>query len=142
MDRPRARNRDEAIALYLDNEAPCASPSYAQDTTWLRELGGQMYDRDYDPDGIQRQLDALDRSPDRTLRLPRIAVPTTILHGDGDQLIDVAAAKVLHQQIPDSTLTVFPGMGHELPQPLWTDIVEQLRHNTVRERRGRDDSAH
>lgn len=134
MDRPRARDRDEAITLYLDNEAACASPGYPQDTAWLRELGGLMYDRDYDPDGIQRQLAALDRSPGRTPRLHHIAVPTTIVHGDGDQLINPAAAKLMHQQIPDSTLTILPGMGHELPRPLWTDIVEQIRHNTVRER--------
>jgi pimeloyl-ACP methyl ester carboxylesterase len=133
MERPRARDRDEAIAQYLDNEAACASPGYPQDTAWLRELGGRMFDRDYDPDGVQRQLDAIDRTPGRSSRLPGIAVPTAILHGDGDQLIDPAAAKVLHERIPGSTLTVFPGMGHELPRPLWTDIVEEIRHNTRRE---------
>ena len=132
MHRPRARDRDEAIALYLDNEVPCASPGYQQDVAWLRELGGQMYDRDYDPDGIERQLEAVDRSRDRTLQLHRIDVPTTIIHGDGDQLIDAGAAKVMHEQIPDSTLTVHAAMGHELPRPLWMDIVEQIRRNTVR----------
>lgn len=132
MDRPRARDRDEAIALYLDNEAPCASPGYQQDIAWLRELGGQMYDRNYDPDGIERQLVAVDASPDRTHRLHRIGVPTAIIHGDGDRLIDVGAAKVLHERIPESTLTIHAAMGHELPRPLWTDIVEQIRCNTAR----------
>jgi pimeloyl-ACP methyl ester carboxylesterase len=135
IEQPHARDRDEAIARYLADEAACASPGFPQDIEWLRELGGQMYDRDYDPDGVQRQLAAIDRSPDRALRLPQITAPTTILHGDGDQLIDPAAAKVLHERIPGSTLTIFPGMGHELPRPLWTDILEEIRHNT---RRGED----
>ncbi|MFE3849701.1 alpha/beta fold hydrolase [Streptomyces griseorubiginosus] len=130
--RPRARDRDEAIALYLDNEAPCASPGYTQDTAWLSELGGRMYDRDYDPDGVERQLEALDRSPDRTPHLHRITAPTTILHGDGDRLIGPDGSKVMHELIADSKLTVHPGMGHELPQPLWPQIITQIRDNATR----------
>jgi pimeloyl-ACP methyl ester carboxylesterase len=130
--RPRARNRDEAIALYLDNEAVCASPGYAQDIAWLRELGGQMYNRDYDPDGIERQLESLDNSPDRTPRLHHITVPTTILHGDGDRLISADASKLMHELIADSKLTIYPGMGHELPRPLWPQIITQIRDNAAR----------
>lgn len=132
MQRPRARDRDEAIALYLDNEAPCASPGYAQDTAWLRELGGQMYDRNYDPDGIERQMESLDNSPDRIPRLHRIAVPTTILHGDGDRLIGADGSMVMHELIADSKLTIYPGMGHELPRPLWPRIITQIRDNAAR----------
>ena len=132
--RPRARNRDEAIALYLDNEAVCASPGYPQDIDWLRELGGQMYDRDYDPDGIVRQVVALENSPDRAPHLHRITVPTTIMHGDGDQLIDSGTSQAMHELIPDSTLTIHHGMGHELPRPLWPQIITQIQDNTTRER--------
>lgn len=130
--RPRAGNRDEAIALYLDNEAVCASPGYAQDIAWLRELGGQMYDRDYDPDGVLRQMESLDNSPDRTPYLHRITVPTTILHGDGDRLLDPDGSKVMHELIADSKLTIYRGMGHELPPPLWPQIITQIQDNTAR----------
>ncbi|QYX75714.1 alpha/beta fold hydrolase [Streptomyces akebiae] len=129
---PRARDRDEAIAQYLDIEAGCASPGYPRDITWLRELGGQMYDRDYDPDGILRQVEALYNSPDRTPRLHRITAPTTILHGDGDRLIDPDASTVMHELITDSKLTIYPGMGHELPPQLWPQIITQIRDNTAR----------
>ncbi|MDX2606198.1 alpha/beta hydrolase [Streptomyces caniscabiei] len=132
IQRPRARDRAEAIALYLDNEAPCASPGYAQDTAWLRELGGLMYDRNYDPDGIERQMESLDNSPDRTPRLHRVTVPTTILHGDGDRLIGAEGSKVMHERIADSKLTIYPGMGHELPRPLWPQIITQIRDNAAR----------
>ncbi|MDX3458539.1 alpha/beta hydrolase [Streptomyces sp. ME02-8801-2C] len=130
--RPWARNRDEAIALYLENEAVCASPGYVQDTAWLRELGGQMYDRDYDPDGILRQMESLDNSPDRAPRLHRVTVPTTILHGDGDRLIGTEGSKVMHGLIADSELAIYPGMGHELPRPLWPQIITQIRDNAAR----------
>jgi pimeloyl-ACP methyl ester carboxylesterase len=130
--RPQARDRDEAIAQYLENETFCASPGYPQDTAWLRELGGRMYDRDYDPDGVTRQLQALFSSPDRTPLLPRITAPTTLLHGDGDRLISFSGSEAMRELIPGAELTVYPGMGHELPRPLWDRIITQIRDNTAR----------
>ncbi len=129
---PRARNRADAIELYLRNEAPCLSPGYRADFDWLRRLGGLMYDRDYDPEGTERQLAAIAAVSDYTAALRHTRVPTTILHGDGDRLVDPAAAKALHEAIPGSTLTLFPGMGHELPQPLWDDIVARILENSRR----------
>lgn len=132
MAMPRAHTRDEAIELYLRNEAPCASPGYPTDLDWLRELGGLMYDRNYDPDGIDRQMAAMITSTDRTVALRTVGVPTTILHGDGDRLISPTASKALHETIPDAVLTIIPGMGHELPRPLWGRIVDLLQHNIHR----------
>ncbi|MFC9557724.1 alpha/beta fold hydrolase [Rhodococcus sp. NPDC056960] len=132
MALPRARSRGEAIELYLQNEAPCSSPGYPTDLEWQRELGGLMYDRDHDPDGAARQLAAVFASPDRTEALSQIAIPTTILHGDSDRLIEPAAGKALNRVVPGSTLTIFPGMGHELPRALWSDIVALIHENSRR----------
>jgi pimeloyl-ACP methyl ester carboxylesterase len=44
---PRARDRAEAVELYLRDEEPCLSPGYPADLDWLRELGGRMWDRDH-----------------------------------------------------------------------------------------------
>jgi pimeloyl-ACP methyl ester carboxylesterase len=134
MALPRATNRTWAVELYLRNEQPCLSPGYAADLDWLRELGGQMYDRDYDPDGIERQLAAMLTSGDRTEALRGVTAPTTILHGDGDRLVSAVASKALHEAIPGSRLTVLPGMGHELPRPLWSEIVGELAANARRAR--------
>jgi pimeloyl-ACP methyl ester carboxylesterase len=49
-------------------------------------------------------------------RLPRVAAPTLILHGDGDNLVPVAWAKRAQALIPDATLHVLPGCGHWLPR--------------------------
>lgn len=44
--------------------------------------------------------------------LPRIAVPTLLLHGDADARSPLHVADALHQQIPTSTVAVIPGVGH------------------------------
>ena len=74
-----------------------------------------MYDRCYDPDGVRRQTEALQNSPDRTPFLSRISASTTIIHGSDDNLINAAASTAIYHLIDNSTLTIYPGMGHELP---------------------------
>ena len=110
--------------------APAGTPAYPHDEAWIRELGGLMYDRDYEPAATERQLSAIYASRDRRPALPSINTPTTILHGDSDNLIDPAGAKELHELIHDSTLTIYPGMGHSLPRELWDDLITEIRTNT------------
>lgn len=131
MGVPRPRDRAEFVAAYPLDEAGCASPGYPRDLDRLTELAGQMYDRDHDPDGVARQLQAALSAPDLRGRLAEITVPTAILAGDGDLLIDPAASAELHGLITGSTLTVFPGMGHELPRPLWPAIVGRVAANAA-----------
>jgi pimeloyl-ACP methyl ester carboxylesterase len=59
-------------------------------------------------------------------------VPTAILHGNSDRLVDPAAAEELHQLIAGSTLKIYPDMGHSLPRELWTDIITEIHDNATR----------
>jgi hypothetical protein len=54
------------------------------------------------------------------------------LHGGDDKLIATTASTTLHANIHDFTLTIHPGMGHELPRPLWGQIVDQICDNADR----------
>ena len=45
--------------------------------------------------------------------LPLIRVPTLLLHGSADERSPLAVAEALHAGIPNSTLVVLPGLGHE-----------------------------
>jgi pimeloyl-ACP methyl ester carboxylesterase len=100
---PPAGNRAEAIENFILNEAPAGTKAYPLDEAWIREFGGLMYDRDYEPAATDRQLAAIYASRDRRPALPSINTPTTILHGDSDNLIDPAGAKELDDLIPNST---------------------------------------
>ncbi|MBT2273606.1 alpha/beta fold hydrolase [Rhodococcus qingshengii] len=122
-------DRDQAIAAYLENESYCAGTAYPADIDWLTDLGGQLYDRDPTSDAVPRQFDAVLSSRDRRPLLPSIDTPTAILCGDSDRLIDPQASTELHHLIPRSTLTIFAGMGHSLPRPLWKDIVDIIDTN-------------
>jgi pimeloyl-ACP methyl ester carboxylesterase len=124
--RPGARSREEAIEQYLQNESFAASAAYEFDAAWIRTLGGLIWDRCYYPEGIPRQLDAATRSPERTAALGAVTTRTLIIHGDADRLIDVTGSHALAQALPHASLRIFAGMGHELPPPLWPELVQAM----------------
>jgi pimeloyl-ACP methyl ester carboxylesterase len=49
---------------------------------------------------------------DLTGVLPRIRVPTLVLHGERDSRSPLAVGRDLHRRIPGSRLVVLPGVGH------------------------------
>jgi abhydrolase domain-containing protein 6 len=67
---------------------------------------------------------------DLTERLPEIEVPTMILWGDRDRLIDLSAGRVYHRAIPRARLVVMHGIGHcpqvEAPRATARRILETV----------------
>ncbi|MEM7154212.1 MAG: alpha/beta hydrolase [Myxococcota bacterium] len=67
---------------------------------------------------------------DLTERLPELDVPTMILWGDRDRLVDLSAGRVFHRGIRDSRLVVMHGIGHcpqvESPRGTARRIVENI----------------
>ncbi len=129
MNRPIPQTRVEFAAYYAEGESLCRSTAYPQDIAWLTELGGVVWDRSWDAAGTQRQVEVLLSAPDRRDIVRTIGVPTVIIAGDADALIRPSASAELHELIDGSTLRVFEGMGHELPQPLWGEIATLLAVN-------------
>jgi pimeloyl-ACP methyl ester carboxylesterase len=68
-------------------------------------------------------LAGADRRPD----LAKLRIPTVVVHGRDDPLIRPDGGRATAGAIPDATLVLLPGMGHDLPKPLWPTIVEQIR---------------
>lgn len=56
-------------------------------------------------------------------RLPQIAAPTLVIHGEGDQLIPAANGKLVAERIPHAKLVLIPHASHIFPtdQPEITD---------------------
>jgi pimeloyl-ACP methyl ester carboxylesterase len=63
------------------------------------------------PEGQRRQWEAI-QAWDAYDRLPRVAIPTLVLHGADDRMIDPANARVLAERIPDAELVLLEGAGH------------------------------
>lgn len=53
-------------------------------------------------------------SADFRKKLKEIKTPTLIIHGQDDNIVPVENAELMHKQIPNSQLAIFPFCGHEL----------------------------
>jgi pimeloyl-ACP methyl ester carboxylesterase len=126
LARPASTDVDTVVAHYMRLYRVIGSPAYPDSDAELRERIGVAVRRSYRPQGVARQLVAIAADGDRSALLPRIAVPTTILHGRDDPLVPVAAAHDLAGKIRASHLDVIDGWGHDLPQALWPRFVEGI----------------
>ncbi|MFK7918201.1 MAG: alpha/beta fold hydrolase [Ilumatobacter sp.] len=89
-------------------------------------------ERSFRPVGTARQTTAIMASPDRTAGLGRVTAPTLVIHGLVDTLVKPSGGIATAAAVPDSTLLMFPDMGHDLPEPRWGDLVSAIRRNADR----------
>ncbi len=123
---PPAATRAEAIDRTVAILGVIGSPGFELDEADVRWRTGLAYDRAHDPVGVGRQLVAVAASGDRTAALRSVSVPTLVLHGADDPLVDVSGGRATARAIPGAELVVFEGMGHHLPRELWAEIARQV----------------
>ena len=89
----------------------------------------------YYPQGVARQLAAVITAPQRRELLRRVRVPSLVIHGEADPLVKVECGIDTARHLPDSELAIFPGMGHDFPEPLMGEMAD-LIHATATRARG------
>jgi pimeloyl-ACP methyl ester carboxylesterase len=133
---PAARTREEMIGGRLKSNRVVGSPDFPTSDAELRQRAEEAFDRNFDPEGGARQFAAVLASPDRTADLAGVRVPTLVIHGAEDPLIQVSGGRATAAAIPDAELLVINGMGHDLPRQLWAQVVERIStHIASAERR-------
>ncbi|NUP15134.1 MAG: alpha/beta fold hydrolase [Streptomyces sp.] len=124
-------DRDAVIEQALRTWSVIGSPGYELDRERVSRLAGLAYDRCHDPAGTARQLAAILASGDRAPLLSKVTVPTLVIHGEADQLVPVAGGHATAAAVPGARLVTFPGMGHDLPRPLWAAITTEITKHTT-----------
>jgi pimeloyl-ACP methyl ester carboxylesterase len=123
----------EAMADWaVANWRTIGSPGFPLDEEAIRQRALESFERGYNPDGVARQLAAILASPDRTEELAKLRMPTLVIHGADDPLIDVSGGEATARAIPGAKLIVIPGMGHDLPRALWPRFVDEIVANAER----------
>ena len=124
--RPPATSREAAIAQSVEIARVIGSPGFPSDDAWRAELAGLIWDQGIDPPGVIRQWMAVQASGDRTEAVRGIWVPTLVIHGDSDPLVNVTAGRRTAELIKGAELMVVPGMGHDLPRPVWPALADAI----------------
>jgi pimeloyl-ACP methyl ester carboxylesterase len=103
------------------------SPAYPTPDEELRAMFTAEYRRGgFHPAGIIRQLSALLTAGDRRLQLMKIRIPTMILHGADDPLINTACGRDTAAVIPGAEFRSIPGMGHDFPEALAEEFASAI----------------
>jgi len=124
---------------------PTLDDVYQREIKWVSLIG--MEGRDLDTDefredvianynrakdkadgfGYARQLLAILASKNRIKRVKAIKVPTLIIHGERDPVIDVKNAYRMEKLIPNSKLIVIPNMRHLIEE----EILDQFKQDLL-----------
>tara|TARA_B100000575_G_C23136646_1_gene660480 strand:- start:32 stop:985 length:954 start_codon:yes stop_codon:yes gene_type:complete len=75
---------------------------------------------------------AVGASPDRTSRLNEIKVPTLVIHGTEDAILPLDHGIAVADGIENSKRMIMHGVGHEIPEELLPDIVNEIITNINR----------
>jgi pimeloyl-ACP methyl ester carboxylesterase len=134
MLRRAPRDRDGYIESHIDTYRLIGSKTIEFDEERRRGRAGRCFDRGIHPSGAARQMAAIVTAPDRTARLGSIRVPTTVIHGDSDPLVNVSGGRATAEAIPDARLVIVRGMGHDLPPVLWPQVIGAITENAARAR--------
>jgi len=126
------RDRDAYIEQAVKTFKVIGSPDFPMQEDRIRRLAGEMHDRSHHPPGILRQMHAITASGNRTPELRRLHLPVTVIHGTRDPLIRPSGGRATAQAIPGARLRMIEGMGHDLPEKLWSTFVGEIADCAVR----------
>ena len=123
---PPGEDRQGYIDWQVRSLKAIGSPKYPLDEVYAAENAGRAWDRDHDPLGMLRQAVAVLKSGDRTEKLRSLHVPTLVIHGESDKMVDVSGGRATAAVIPNAELVTFEGMGHGLPSKLWSEFANRI----------------
>lgn len=105
------------------------SPRYRVPDEQARAEAAEGYDRNYYPQGVARHFGAVLGSGSLRRYNRGTVAPTVVIHGRADKLMRPFGGRAVARAIEGARLVLFDGMGHDLPQQLWDQVVGVLTSN-------------
>ena len=127
LSKPSGTGRDAIIDNAVRVTKIIGSPGFPRPDDAIRAEAVEVYDRSYYPAGVGRQFAAILGSGSLRRYNRQTTAPTVVIHGKADKLMRPSGGRAIARAIPGARLVLFDGMGHELPEPLWDDIVGELQ---------------
>jgi len=120
---PASDDRGAAIEHNLKNARIWASPDH-YDEERLREVFSAQWDRvgGLQSENVGRHFCAAMAGPSREKALADLSVPTLVVHGTSDSLIDNSGGVRTAELVPNAEYLAIEGMGHDVP-PAFTERI-------------------
>jgi len=119
-------DREAIIDAAISSAKVLAGPGYPTPDRDLRRLVERAHDRCYCPDGRTRQRAAVVASGNRVEMLRTITVPSQVIHGVDDPLLNITGGEDTAANIPGAEFHAIAGMGHETPASLASNLAQLI----------------
>jgi pimeloyl-ACP methyl ester carboxylesterase len=126
MQKPASTDYKGRMAYHVKKWQVIGSPDYPSSDTYLNEYVDSMLQRGITAKGTMRQMLAIMAASNRENALSKLDMPSLVIHGDRDGLVNLAGGKATAAAIPNATLKTYPGMGHDFPVELIPNIVDDI----------------
>lgn len=130
--RSRGVDKESYVRQSMVVSKMIGSPVYPASVEDERELAEATYERGVNPRGVVRQMQAILAQPNRTRLLRQVTVPTLVIHGTADKMVNISGGRATASAIPGAELLIVPGMGHNLPRELWPRIIDGIERTAQR----------
>jgi pimeloyl-ACP methyl ester carboxylesterase len=126
LAQPMPTEREAAIEFGVKAWQLLAGGGFPFDEGRVRGFTALEYDRDSDPTAMGRQMLAIMTAPGRREALRSLTLPALVIHGGADPLVPIAGGFDTADSIPNAKMLVIEGMGHELPEGAWPEVVDAI----------------
>ena len=127
LQKPKGSSREAIIENAISVSKTIGSPGYPKPGETVRAEAIEGYERSYYPAGIGRHFAAILGTGSLLGYDRQIEAPTVVIHGKADKLMRPSGGRAVVRAIRGARLVLFDGMGHELPEQLWDDIIGELK---------------
>jgi pimeloyl-ACP methyl ester carboxylesterase len=127
LQKPKGSSREAIIENAISVSKTIGSPGYPKPGETVRAEAIEGYERSYYPAGIGRHFAAILGTGSLLGYDRQIEAPTVVIHGRADKLMRPSGGRAVVRAIRGARLVLFDGMGHELPEQLWDDIIGELK---------------
>ena len=125
-------DREAIVLAGIEAARLFTGTGYPFDEAFVRREALANLDRAWHPDGGVRQVLAALADGDRRPALSAVDVPTLVVHGTDDPLILPQGGQETADAIPGAELVWIEGMGHELPEGAWPQILDPISELAAR----------
>lgn len=124
--KPASKEYKDRMQYHINKWQVIGSPDYPSSDAYLHEYVGSMLERGITAKGTLRQMLAIMAAGNREEALSKLNIPSLVIHGDCDGLVNVAGGKATADAIPNAKLKIYPGMGHDFPSELIPSVVDNI----------------
>jgi len=125
LQRPSAATIDQQIESDIEVRRIWANPEWF-DEDQMRAYFRSLYERSFTPGGSERQLAAVMRSGHRAAGLAVLDVPTLVVHGANDTLINISGGRRTAELVRGAQFLEIDGMSHDFVSQMWPPLISAV----------------